>query len=76
MKPCALDFISVRYTYRKEATMSRADQSQTAVLGALSVMPMTGYALREEIRSVLGQFLERKLRPDLPGRSLNWNGST
>ena len=36
--------------------MSRGDQTQTAVLGALSVLPMTGYALREEIRSVLGHF--------------------
>ncbi len=36
--------------------MSRADQTQTAVLGALSVLPMTGYALREEIRAVLGHF--------------------
>jgi DNA-binding PadR family transcriptional regulator len=36
--------------------MSRTEQTQTAVLGALSVMPMTGYALREEIRSVLGHF--------------------
>lgn len=36
--------------------MTRADQTQTAVLGALSVMPMTGYALREEIRTTLGHF--------------------
>ncbi|TDK25506.1 PadR family transcriptional regulator [Arthrobacter crusticola] len=36
--------------------MSRSEQTQTAVLGALSVMSMTGYALREEIRSVLGHF--------------------
>ncbi|MGO4384281.1 PadR family transcriptional regulator [Specibacter sp. RAF43] len=36
--------------------MARADQTQTAVLGALSVMPMTGYALREEIRTTLGHF--------------------
>ena len=34
----------------------RASQTETAVLGALSVMPMTGYALRESIRDVLGHF--------------------
>ena len=36
--------------------MARASQTETAVLGALSVMPMTGYALREAIREVLGHF--------------------
>ena len=36
--------------------MARASQTETAVLGALSVMPMTGYALREAIRDVLGHF--------------------
>jgi DNA-binding PadR family transcriptional regulator len=36
--------------------MARASQTETAVLGALSVMPMTGYALRETIREVLGHF--------------------
>jgi DNA-binding PadR family transcriptional regulator len=36
--------------------MARASQTQTAVLGALSVMPMTGYAVREAIRDVLGHF--------------------
>ena len=36
--------------------MARRDQTQTAVLGALSVMPMTGYALRREIRDTLGHF--------------------
>lgn len=36
--------------------MARSDQTQTAVLGALSIRPMTGYALREGIRSVLGSF--------------------
>jgi DNA-binding PadR family transcriptional regulator len=36
--------------------MARADQTQTAVLGALTVMPMTGYALRNEIRDTLGHF--------------------
>src|ERR1035437_1832251 len=34
----------------------RANQTATAVLGALSVAPMTGYALREAIRDVLGHF--------------------
>jgi DNA-binding PadR family transcriptional regulator len=34
----------------------RANQTETAVLGALSVEPMTGYALRETIRDVLGHF--------------------
>jgi len=36
--------------------VARASQTETAVLGALSVMPMTGYALREAIRDVLGHF--------------------
>ena len=36
--------------------MARANQTGTAVLGALSVEPMTGYALREAIRDVLGHF--------------------
>lgn len=36
--------------------MARSDQSQTAILGALSIMPMTGYQLREEIRDTLGHF--------------------
>ncbi|MDQ0851412.1 DNA-binding PadR family transcriptional regulator [Arthrobacter sp. B3I9] len=36
--------------------MTRSDQTQTAVLGALSVMPMSGYALREEIKNTLGHF--------------------
>lgn len=36
--------------------MPRSDQSQTAILGALSIMPMTGYALREEIKDTLGHF--------------------
>lgn len=34
----------------------RSSQTQTAVLGGLSVEPMTGYALREAIREVLGHF--------------------
>src|ERR671914_860580 len=36
--------------------MRRRSQTQTAVLGALSVEPMTGYGLREAIRDVLGHF--------------------
>jgi DNA-binding PadR family transcriptional regulator len=36
--------------------MARARQTETAVLGGLSVEPMTGYALREAIREVLGHF--------------------
>ncbi|MET4096775.1 PadR family transcriptional regulator [Arthrobacter sp. UYCu712] len=36
--------------------MARSDQTQTAVLGALSIMPMSGYALREEIKNTLGHF--------------------
>ena len=36
--------------------MARSDQTQTAVLGALSLMPMSGYALREEIKNTLGHF--------------------
>lgn len=36
--------------------MRRQSQTETAVLGALSVEPMTGYAVREAIRDVLGHF--------------------
>jgi DNA-binding PadR family transcriptional regulator len=36
--------------------VARSSQTELAVLGALSVQPMTGYALREEIRQVLGHF--------------------
>jgi DNA-binding PadR family transcriptional regulator len=36
--------------------MARSSQTETAVLGGLSVVPMTGYALREAIREVLGHF--------------------
>jgi DNA-binding PadR family transcriptional regulator len=36
--------------------MRRHSQTETAVLGALSVEPMTGYAVREAIRDVLGHF--------------------
>jgi DNA-binding PadR family transcriptional regulator len=36
--------------------VGRVSQTETAVLGGLSVQPMTGYALREAIREVLGHF--------------------
>lgn len=36
--------------------MARERQTDLAVLGALSIAPMTGYALRVGIRDVLGQF--------------------
>lgn len=36
--------------------MARSSQTDMAVLGALSIEPMTGYALREAIRDVLGHF--------------------
>lgn len=36
--------------------MGRRSQTEIAVLGALSVEPMTGYAVREAIREVLGHF--------------------
>jgi DNA-binding PadR family transcriptional regulator len=36
--------------------VARSNQTETAVLGALSVQPMTGYALREAITNVLGHF--------------------
>jgi DNA-binding PadR family transcriptional regulator len=36
--------------------MSRQSQTELAVLGALSVEPMTGYALRQAIAGTLGHF--------------------
>lgn len=36
--------------------MARASHTDMAVLGALSIEPMTGYAVREAIRDVLGHF--------------------
>ncbi|MEV0898803.1 PadR family transcriptional regulator [Actinoplanes sp. NPDC049802] len=36
--------------------MSRSSQTRMAVLGALSIEPMTAYALRVAIRDVLGHF--------------------
>ena len=37
-------------------TPARPSQTEMAVLGALSVQPMTAYAMREAIRDVLGHF--------------------
>jgi len=36
--------------------MAASEQTQMAVLGGLSLAPMTGYALREQIRDTLGHF--------------------
>lgn len=36
--------------------MARSSQTEVAVLGALGVEPMTGYALRQAIHDVLGHF--------------------
>lgn len=36
--------------------MARSSQTEMAVLGGLSIEPMTAYALREAIRDVLGHF--------------------
>jgi DNA-binding PadR family transcriptional regulator len=36
--------------------MARPQQTDVAVLGALSIEPMSGYALREAVTSVLGHF--------------------
>lgn len=36
--------------------MASSEQTQMAVLGALSIAPMTGYAVREQIRETLGHF--------------------
>ncbi|POH63713.1 MULTISPECIES: PadR family transcriptional regulator [Cryobacterium] len=36
--------------------MATTDQTRMAVLGGLSIAPMTGYALREQIRDALGHF--------------------
>jgi DNA-binding PadR family transcriptional regulator len=41
---------------KENRSMPRKSQTETAVLGGLSVEPMTGYALREAIRDVLGHF--------------------
>ena len=36
--------------------LQSSEQTKTAVLGALSIAPMTGYAVRNEIRNTLGHF--------------------
>lgn len=55
--------------------MPRTDQTQTAILGALSIMPMTGYALREEIRDTLGHFWSESFGQIYPALSdLERNG--
>lgn len=36
--------------------MPRTDTTHAAILGMLAITPMTGYALRNEIRDTLGQF--------------------
>ena len=36
--------------------MATSNQTRMAVLGGLSIAPMTGYALREQIRDALGRF--------------------
>ena len=42
-------------------TAARPSQTEMAVLGALSVEPMTAYAMREAIRDVLGHFWSESL---------------
>ena len=52
--------------------MSTHSQTQTAVLGALSIQPMTGYAVRENIQNVLGHFWSEsfgQIYPTLPNSS-------
>jgi DNA-binding PadR family transcriptional regulator len=67
--------------------VARSDQTQTAVLGALSIRPMTGYALREQILSTLGHFwsesfgqiypaLAQLERQDLVERKVSGSGSS
>src|SRR5687767_13775334 len=53
-----LSLTVISFRYEREVVMAGARGSQTemAVLGALSIEPMTGYALRETIRDVLGHF--------------------
>jgi DNA-binding PadR family transcriptional regulator len=53
---CQVGLSLVDISARKEFEVARSSQTKTAVLGGLSVMPMTGYALREAIRDVLGHF--------------------
>ncbi|QYF73208.1 PadR family transcriptional regulator [Cryobacterium sp. PAMC25264] len=50
--------------------MSVSDQTQMAVLGGLSLAPMTGYALREQIRDTLGQFWSESFGQIYPALTL------
>ncbi|GAA3112307.1 hypothetical protein [Streptosporangium carneum] len=44
--------------------MARRSHTETAVLGALNLQPMTAYALREAIRDVLGHFWSELPSPE------------
>ena len=73
--------ISIRYV----GWVSKQSQTEMAVLGALEIAPLTGYAIRQQITQTLGQFwsesygqiyptLSRLVRdglvePDAPGRT-------
>jgi len=50
--------VSVRYIYKivRGSVLASSEQTQMAILGALSIAPMTGYAVREQIRETLGHF--------------------
>ena len=50
--------------------MAVSDQTQMAVLGGLSLAPMTGYALREQIRDTLGQFWSESFGQIYPALTL------
>jgi len=50
--------------------MAVSDQTQMAVLGGLSLAPMTGYALREQIRDTLGQFWSESFGQIYPALAL------
>jgi DNA-binding PadR family transcriptional regulator len=39
-----------------DVLVKQPNQTELAILGGLSIEPMTGYALRENIRNVLGHF--------------------
>ena len=46
----------MQYIYQIYCRMARQAQTAAAVLGALSIEPMTGYEIRQAITSVLGHF--------------------
>ncbi|MCU1445795.1 PadR family transcriptional regulator [Cryobacterium sp.] len=50
--------------------MAVSEQTQMAVLGGLSIAPMTGYALREQIREALGHFWSESFGQIYPALSL------